>query len=1502
MKATSKKSLTYSITTLSAFALIFAFTAASGGFPVKLNAFLKSLKTHTVSYNDYKPEDRVYLQFDKPFYKPGDDIWFSAYLRDGRMMGKSTKSDVLHVELINPKGNVQKKIKLLVKNGLCAGDFHLDAETAGGIWKVKAYSKWQNNEKVPFLFEKEFQVQKVVLPNLKMKLDFDREAYGAGAEVLVKLDLQTNAKLPLANHAFTYVASLDGEKLVTLNGKTDALGKADLKLRLPADLQSNDGLVNVMINFNGLTESISRSIPIVLNKIELSLLPEGGDLVYGLQSKVAFRALDEFGKPADVAGVIMDEQGAEVGHFKSFHQGMGAFAFNPGKGHAYYAKLTEPAGITERYDLPDPLARGYILNVDRVDGKEMAVVIRSTESEALSLVAQVRGEVFWASEINVSGGEARVGIPISRFPMGVCQLTLFDSKGIERAERLAFVNRDKELNIKIETDKDKYLPREKVKMTVRVTDDRGMPMPANLSLAVVNDQLISFADNKDGNILSKLLLEPDLNAPVEEAKFYFDKSEEKSVAAMDYLMLTSGWRRFTWEEVLRDRLPTLQHQGERAVLAGIVRDGYSGVPVPNATILAPNSNLKVVSDKGGYFMLEGLDIAKDNRLVVSAAKYGNNQQAFLDYNANMQIALYPEFVAPRPLPAMKEMVERRGGGGKGRVARNRPMKLKEVFAAEPLDMRAEVVDEVAVMDDLEDMDFEEMMDVGEEKTPLKDIEQVNLLMDGIEPRDHKADNKQKGEPGNGMLANLEKNENEADHVFGGLVIDNRFKAIMQADSMVQGNQLALYYRARAFAAPVYTGNDAEAPHTGRTDFRETVYWNPSVKVNRTGKAKIEFYCSDEISSFRTVVEGIAQDGSVGHAEQVYFTQLPFSMAARVPVEVATNDHLIVPVVLHNNTNRPITGSLHVMPPAGLKPTHTTGSSITIPAGMAKTLNLEYDVKNMPGEEVFNIAFASQGHTDAFEQKLKIVSAGFPVALSFSGTESVTAFPFGIRDVVPGSVAANFTAFPNVVSDLIKGIESILREPYGCFEQTSTSSYPNAMVMSYMKEQNEIDPVIMKRASDLLAKGYKRLSSFECSENGYEWFGSNPPHEALTAYGLMQFNDYAAVYNGVDKTMVKRTAKWLMSRRDGKGGFKRNAKALDTFGRADGDVTNAYIVYALSEAGYMEVLPEAKAAFAKAIASNDPYQLALVANAMFNLKQRADGQAAILALIKTQAANGSFTGTKGSITRSGGNSLRVETTALAVLAMLNSSRPNGKAIQSGVESIVKARSGAGGFGSTQGTILALKAMVEYSKFAQKTDEAGRVEIYVDGKKVAEKAYAAGQREAVEITGLEAYITTGNHTIEVKYPGVKNPLPYSISVDYHTNLPISSPDCVVRLKTEIGATKVKMGETVRLAAKLTNQTEKGQPMTMAILGLPAGLSAQPWQLKELQEKGVFDFYEIIGNNVVCYYRQMKPGERREINLDLKADIPGIYTAPASSAYLYYTAEDKDWTALPTIEIIN
>jgi hypothetical protein len=237
----------------------------------------------------------------------------------------------------------------------------------------------------------------------------------------------------------------------------------------------------------------------------------------------------------------------------------------------------------------------------------------------------------------------------------------------------------------------------------------------------------------------------------------------------------------------------------------------------------------------------------------------------------------------------------------------------------------------------------------------------------------------------------------------------------------------------------------------------------------------------------------------------------------------------------------------------------------------------------------------------------------------------------------------------------------------------------------------------------------------------------------------------------------------------------------------------------------------------------------------------------------------------------------------------------------VQFLIKSRTGSGEFGNTQGTILALKALTAFAKYNRKTNESGTITVYLDGKKVSERFYAAGEHEAISINGLQSELKTeGSHRIRVKFSGTKTALPYSVALNWSTTLPESAGGCAVELQMHMSNQAIHVGETRRLQIEVTNKKEEGIPSTMTLIGIPAGFSVQPWQLKELQGKKVFDYYEIKGNNVAIYYRCMAPRASKEINLDLKAELPGIYESPASAAYLYYTNELKCWKSAGKITI--
>lgn len=1413
------------------------------------------------NWNSNLPEDRLYVMCDKPFYAPGETIWFTAFVRDGGSFKPSSKSDIVHVELINPKGSVERKLALIAKKGSAGGDFALSDDLPGGLYKLKAYTTWQKNDPTPAFFEKELQIQSVVLPRLKMKVDFVKKAYGPGDKVRAYFTAETNENKPLSTFSYRYVVSVAGNKILEKSGKTDKKGKATVSFDLPEKLASTDGLLNILLDYEGQTESISRSIPIVLNKIALTFFPEGGDLVIGFPSRVAFKAVNEFEKGADIEGVVLGGKTDTVARFASYHMGMGTFELTPRKGVTYQVRITRPAGIKTSYSLPEPLPRGYALSVKKRKRKSLQLAIGSTKSDGMRIFIQIRGKEYYSKVVNVKKGVTPLNVDITSFPAGVAQITLFDAKGIERAERLVFVNKHKRASIKISTNKKKYQPREKVSLTITAADEAGIRMPGHVALAVTDDQLLSFADDKSSTILSYMLAEADIRGKIEEPRFYFDDKEPKADKALELLMLTHGWRRFTWQQIRDNMKPAVSYDGERAVIAGTVIEGRTDKVVSGVSVQIEGSGIRAKTDKNGTFLFDNIDLYDPVTLIV---KKGNmqNRQTIDRYNANLQMRLY------KPMPRRKMQ--------RARVKR---------AAMPPAPMAAAPV---AEMDEAAPMGIMEGKKVAAKPRQRPPVAKGKALRQRPQAakKDRIAPRKQKPPARLNKVKALKEE-------FAGIAAD---ELLMDKEAVEQQPHVG-YYRAREYAMPDYKDNNQPAI---RSDFRSTIYWQGEVTLKKNGMAKVEFYTNDAITSFRATVEGFTADGGVGRGEQVFYSQSPFSVNVKIPPVVITRDTVRLPILIKNTTSKTVQGTLSYALPKGVRLVKKIKAQQTVKANASKVVPMKLYIASAGDSGSIRIAFEGGGFSDELVSPFKIIPQGFPVEQSFSGNELKNTFTVSIGNCVPRSLRVSFRAYPSVVSDLLTGIESILREPYGCFEQTSTSSYPNALVLSYLKSTDDQNQQIVDRAQALLEKGYKRLTTFETKENGYEWFGQSPGHEALTAYGLMQFHDMSTISDMVDKGMVQRTAKWLMSRRDNKGGFQRNPRALDSYGGADQDITNAYIVYALAEAGRRDIQKELDASVANARKSDDPYVCALVANALYCFQDTKRGNEILKSVVKKQASDGSWCGSRHSITRSGGISLKLETTALVCLAMMKSKQQYTAELTKGIQFIVGSRSGSGGFGATQSTILSLKALTAYAQYARKTDAPGTIVIAVDNQEVVRKKYPAGQREAIEIDSLEQFLAEGKRTATVTFVKTKQALPFSMSVAYNTWKPASSQECAVELTTKLAATRTKVGQTLRVTAVLKNKTSEGLPMTMAIVGLPAGLSPQPWQLKELQEKKVVDFYEVSGSEVVFYYRQMKPDERKTINLDCKAEIPGFYTAPASRGYLYYTNEYKVWTSLKPVSI--
>jgi len=1372
---------------------------------------------------------RIYIQVDKPLYKPGETIWIRSWDLRARTLDANLDTPGLHYQLVSPKGAVVLRKRVRLEQGVAHNDFIIPEGVQGGEYKLRAISFDGHKEERPII------VSTYEPPRVKKKLEFLRKAYGAGDQVSATIEVKRPTGEPLKEHPLVAAVRIDNRDLPRVKVRTNELGGAVIRFKLPRKMELGDGLLTVLVSESGVTESVSKRIPIILKKVKLSFFPEGGQLVAGVPTRVYFEAKNMIGKPADIEGRIEDDHGVAVAKFRSYHHGRGRFAFIPATGRSYRAVVTRPVGVTERFSLPISLDEGCVLNsYDDFDGQADAlrVSVRCSAARTVTVVGVLRENVVDTATVSVPEGEPAVVYLNNKDPkvnkaQGVVRVTVFGEGDEPLAERLVYRNRRALLKVKVEPHKKAYTPREQVTLKVTTSGADGKPVPAELALSVVDDTVISFADDKTGHMLSRLYLEQEIPGKVEEPKVLFDLTEKKAARGMDMLMGTRGWRKFNWQPVLNPPDPNVLHESGE----GGAATGKGGVGIIG--------KLRNVLRGGRRQRVEDLMAPAMERVAGAGPEKAKKKAPRKPMAAKPAAAPPMGKAEAKPRPKPKPAAPRR------RAAR-RPMPAPEPPMEAPAD----------------------------DPAPAKQMAAPAVAADRLVAKEAKA-----------MANEQDKDWAQAGREKADMAEDEEAPELLRRRPRRVG-----WAKVRVFPAPIYTAA-AEGP---RTDFRETVHWVPRVATGKDGTATVSFYLSDAVTSFRVFAEG-AGAGLLGRKEQVFKSSLPFSMSIKLPLEVSAGDKLKLPLTLTNETDKPLEVAVKAAFGKLLEAAGDSAAARTfkLPAGKGESLFYDVQVTGKRGKSKVQVLATAGNLKDEFTREVTVVPVGFPQEASFSGEVSGAGakHSLDLGQAVPGSVTASVRLYPSPVSSMISGLDGMLRQPSGCFEQASSTNYPNVMVMRYLKEHDISDVALLQRSKGLLDKGYRKLVGYESPKKGYEWFGGHPGHEALTAYGLLEFVDMKEVHGAVDEAMIRRTVAWLKARRDGKGGFQRNAKALDSFGRASAEVTTAYIMYSLTEAGITDLPLELKGQKSLAATTRDPYLLALTANTLLNVPAlRGAGKAAARRLAGMQAGSGAFTGASHSITRSGGKNLTIETTALAIMAMIKAGGQSAK-VRGAIKWLNENRGGYGQWGATQATVLGLKALLYYVKASKQMRFPGKVTVKINGKEVESFAFAAGRREPILFKDLGQHLTSGKNDIALAYAG-KGELPYSIAVSYRSARPATSDKATVTLTTALQKSAVKMGETVRMDAVVKNKTKDGQPMTLARVGLPGGLTFQTWQLKELRDKKLIAFYETRAREVILYFRQLKPSEERKVPIDLVATVPGEYTGPASSAYLYYTDEHKTW----------
>jgi len=507
---------------------------------------LKNFVRNMQVFNRLVPQEKVYLHFDNTSYALGDTIWFKAYVVNASDFLPDTLSGVLYAELLNEKGKVLETKKLKIVDGQCNGEFCL------------------NDTNVEY-FAGFFEIRAYT----KAMLNFGTETVFSRV-------------FPIFNNPRE-----DGQ--YTEN---------DIK----ADLCINSE-INLQIPLPNLRPVIKKR-----DKVNADFYPEGGNLITGLTSKVAFRIADDKGRPLTADVQICNPQGEILSSAATEHAGIGLVAYTP-DGQNNRAKVISD-NKEYLFDLPASKATGYVMQTGHFPGNTLIVQVEKspqTPQSLLGLTVLCRGNVLFFQTIEPSEEPFAVKIPNDALGSGVNQITLFDAKGEIFAERLVFIMPKAEEQLRLEAvpNKPSYQPEELIKIDFSVTGN-SLDKTANFSLSVRDGETMVQTNRE--NIYTNLLLSSDLKGFIENPEDYFhEKNPNLQTRKLDLLMMVQGWKRYEWQTMAGVKpFKPLYNREKQLIIKGCVVSSEGKNIELKASLINGNSQRmdgKTKTDKAGEFYI-----------------------------------------------------------------------------------------------------------------------------------------------------------------------------------------------------------------------------------------------------------------------------------------------------------------------------------------------------------------------------------------------------------------------------------------------------------------------------------------------------------------------------------------------------------------------------------------------------------------------------------------------------------------------------------------------------------------------------------------------------------------------------------------------------------------------------------------------------------------------------------------------------------------------------------
>ncbi|MCC8409519.1 TonB-dependent receptor plug domain-containing protein [Mucilaginibacter sp. UR6-1] len=854
-----------------------------------------------------RPQEKVYLHFDKPYYAVGDTLWYKAYVTVGEDHRLSALSGILTVELVNDRDSVRRRERISLTSGLGWGDFILsDSLLESGSYRIRAYTNWMRNAGEEYFFDKTITIGKAMSNKVFTNTTYSYAAVNGQQQVTATINYREFDGSPYADREVIYRVVSDGKIIAKGKGVTNAEGnvKISFDVKAPGTFKPGNLITTISIDNK---EKVTKSIPLkaVANTVDVQFFPESGYLVNGLTSKVAFKATGADGLGKEVKGVVKDGQGNTVASFATEHLGMGAFTFTPAAGKTYKASLTFADGSVKDVDMPAMRTSGYVMNINNNNPAVLVFKITSagTAAQDLILVAQAGGKVRYAAKPKGADTAFTAVIPKTRLTSGIVQFTLFSATGEPLNERLAFIQKADDLKIKLSPSKQDYATREKVSLGIEGRFSADSAGVSNLSMSVIDESKVKVDEDEENSIFASILLTSDLKGYVEKPNYYFHDVSDKTRADLDLLMLTQGYRRFEWKQLLAGNMGPMIYKPEQTIdIAGTVTQ--SKKPVAGAKIMLFNNTNKgrpfmidTVADANGHFVFKGLIFTDSLKFMVQATTpkgkryvdvkldadprqsvtisknradvavnvdgdmmgYLRQSTAYFNEKVKYGIASRNNLLNEVKITSRREPVVKHSSNLNGAGNADQVITAKDLQACSTLEqcLQGRLVGVMfrngipyttrgggqmtVLIDGMAQGD-----DALRNITPF-DVETVEVLRSGGKSAIY-------GFQGaNGVIIITTKRG------------DGGFKSSYDGNppGVVMYTPLG-YYVSRAFYSPKY---DVPDKNTNMADMRSTIYWNPNIYCDGKTPAEVSYFNADGKGSYRVVVEGIDDAGHIGR--QVY---------------------------------------------------------------------------------------------------------------------------------------------------------------------------------------------------------------------------------------------------------------------------------------------------------------------------------------------------------------------------------------------------------------------------------------------------------------------------------------------------------------------------------------------------------------------------------------------------------------------------------------------------------